>query len=72
MPMGRLALLNHQQPKPLIVYINGTKQSYDQPPVLENGQTLVPLRGIFESFGATVQWDQQKQLVTSNRSGTKV
>ena len=59
-------------PNPLIVYINGTKQSYDQPPVLEDGRTLVPLRGIFESLGATVQWDQQKQLVTANRSGTKI
>ena len=31
----------------IAIYINGKKQSYDQPPVIENGRTLVPLRGIF-------------------------
>lgn len=56
---------------PLDVYINGAKQSFDQPPVVENGRTLVPLRGIFENLGATVQWDTQKQLVTADRSGIK-
>ncbi|OJH16138.1 hypothetical protein BLX88_25395 [Bacillus obstructivus] len=56
----------------IAIYINGKKQSYDQPPVIENGRTLVPLRGIFESLGATVQWDQKKQLVTATKSKTKI
>lgn len=38
----------------ITVKINGEVQSYTQPPVLENVSTLVPLRGIFESLGATV------------------
>lgn len=56
----------------LTVYIDGAKQSYDQPPVVDNGRTLVPLRGIFEGLGATVQWDQKQQLVTATRENTKV
>lgn len=56
----------------IAIYINGKKQSYDQPPVIDNGRTLVPLRGIFESLGATVQWDQRKQQVTATNSKIKI
>lgn len=61
-------------PKPahLSVYIDGVKQTYDVPPVVENGRTLVPLRGIFESLGASVQWNQNQQLVTASHSNTKI
>jgi len=41
----------------ITVKINGIVQTYDQPPVLRNGRTLVPLRGIFEALGAIVNWD---------------
>ena len=34
------------------VKINGVLQSYDQPLVVINDRTLVPLRGIFEALGA--------------------
>lgn len=60
------------QAKPITVYIKGIQQTYQQPPVLENGTTLVPLRGIFEALGATVDWNQQQQLVTAEREGTIV
>jgi endonuclease YncB( thermonuclease family) len=59
-------------PSAVSVTINGTKQHYDQPPVIDNGRTLVPLRGIFESLGATVQWDANKKTVTSLRGNTKI
>jgi competence protein ComEC len=57
---------------PITVYINGVKQSYDQPPILQNGRTLVPLRGIFESLGATVKWDNDTQTVTANKGEINV
>lgn len=60
------------KPTPLTVYIDGVKQTYDVPPVLENGRTLVPLRGIFESLGASVEWNQKQQLVRASHSGTKI
>ena len=65
--MCKKALIDLFQPtaRAIAIYINGKKQSYDQPPVIDNGRTLVPLRGIFESLGATVQWDQRKQQVTA-------
>ena len=47
------------------VLVNGTAVTFDQPPVIENGRTLVPLRAIFEALGADVDWEQSTQTVTA-------
>ncbi len=39
------------------IYVNDTLVETDQPPVIENGTTLVPLRAIAEALGADVEWD---------------
>lgn len=57
---------------PISVYINGKQQTYSQPPIIKNGATLVPLRGIFESLGAKVDWNSSTQTVTATKESTKV
>jgi len=47
------------------VLLNGEAIIFDQPPVIENGRTLVPLRAIFEAMGAEVDWDQATRTVTA-------
>jgi len=47
------------------VLVNGSALTFDQPPIIENGRTLVPLRAIFEALGATVEWEQSTQTVTA-------
>jgi len=47
------------------VLVNGAALAFDQPPIIENGRTLVPLRAIFEALGATVEWEQSTQTVTA-------
>ena len=37
-----------------------------------NGRTLVPVRGIFEQLGATVEWNQGTQTATMTRGGVDV
>lgn len=57
------------------VLYNGKRISfgkYGQNPILQSGNTLVPLRSIFETMGATVDWDGATQTVTSTRGGTTV
>lgn len=54
------------------VMINGVVQVYDQPPVILNDRTLVPLRGIFEALGATVSWEQNTKTVTATKEGTTI
>lgn len=54
------------------VVIDGTRLSLDQPPLLTNGRTLVPLRGVFEALGAEVQWTAATRTVTAVKGNTTV
>lgn len=54
------------------VLVNDIAVSFDQPPVLENGRTLVPLRAIFESLGAEVDWDDKTGTVTGQKDGVHI
>lgn len=47
------------------VVLDGEILEFDQNPVIQNGRTLVPLRGIFEPMGAEVGWDDATQTVTA-------
>ncbi|NEU32013.1 copper amine oxidase N-terminal domain-containing protein [bacterium LRH843] len=44
--------------------LNGSSYILNQPAILINGRTLVPLRFIGESLGATVHWDQATKSVS--------
>ena len=56
----------------ITVKVNNKNVSFDQPPVLENGRTLVPLRAIFEALGADVSWDQNTQTVTAEKGDINI
>ncbi|HPT70582.1 MAG TPA: stalk domain-containing protein [Syntrophomonas sp.] len=52
--------------------INGQQLTFDVPPTIEDGCTLVPLRTIFEAMGATVGWDQDTRTATAVKDETTV
>ena len=54
------------------VFIDNNQIEFDQPPVIENGRTLVPLRSVFEQLGAEVSWDDDTKTITGTKDGTKV
>lgn len=54
------------------VILNGSELSFEQPPIIKDDRTLVPLRAIFEAMGATVVWDSNTQTVTSSKGNTTV
>lgn len=56
---------------PITVYVDGAKLSFDQPPIIQDDRTLVPMRKIFEALDAQVIWDEPSQSVTAVR-GTDV
>ncbi len=64
--------------KPLIlddwitVVVDGDYLIFEQPPVIVNGNTLVPMRAIFEKLGAEVLWNAGDQSVTANKGATSV
>jgi len=69
--MGDIETINLLSDKPLakiVVLLNGEEINFaDQSPIIENGRTLVPLRAIFETMGATVDWNGATQTVTARR-----
>ena len=67
---GRYGIL--QIPSGISVILDGEQIQFDQPPIIQNGRTLVPLRAIFEALGADVNWNESSQTITANRGGVEV
>lgn len=51
----------------ITVLVNGSAVVFDQPPIIENGRTLVPMRAIFVALGADIVWDGNTKTVTATR-----
>ncbi|MDR2665162.1 MAG: cadherin-like beta sandwich domain-containing protein [Oscillospiraceae bacterium] len=58
--------------KPITVTLNGAELEFDQPPIIENDRTLVPMRKIFEAMGATVEWDGETQTITAVKDNVTI
>jgi hypothetical protein len=57
---------------PISVYVDGQVVNFDVPPTVIQGRVLVPLRGIFERLGATVDYDARTQHIVAVRGGQTV
>lgn len=49
----------------ITVIVDGKKVNFDQQPKIINSRTMVPLRGIFEALGATIDYDGETRKVTA-------
>lgn len=58
--------------KDITVFINDQQLLFDTNPVLEQGRTLVPLRVIFESLGATIEWIDETQTAVARKGETEI
>lgn len=58
--------LQPAQAEEIPITIDGYQLTVDQPPVIENGRTLVPLRPIFEGLGAEVTWFPSTQSISGS------
>jgi len=54
------------------VKLDGETLAFEQPPVIIEGRTLVPLRAIFEALGASVEWDDATKTVTSSKGDVTI
>jgi len=52
--------------------INGMYVTFDQMPFNKDGRVLVPLRGIFEILGATVEYDGETRKITATKKSDKI
>lgn len=75
-PSGKITAYSFNTPvtyRPVNVAIDGAKMSFSQSAVLSSeGNTLVPMRAIFEELGATITWDQATRTVTAMKDSTTI
>lgn len=50
------------------IYHNGQEIVFDQPPLIENGRTLVPIRAIAEAVGMQVDYDTTTKTATLTKT----
>jgi hypothetical protein len=61
------------QAQNISVQVNGNPVAFDNAgPIEQNDTVLVPLRGVFEALGATVDYDSASQSVHAYRGGQQV
>jgi hypothetical protein len=57
----------------IVVEVNGVAVRFsDAEPEIIDGRILVPLRGVFEQMGFTVEWDGSTSTATMRREGTVI
>lgn len=54
------------------IYVNGHLIESDQPPLLIDNRTFVPIRVIAEDLGATVNYNKEDRIVTIRRDKTNI
>lgn len=54
------------------VFLNGRQLEFDQPPIIYNDRTVVPMRKIFEELGMMVQWFEDEQRITAYNGSTNI
>lgn len=56
----------------LPVFINDRRLFFDVPPVMEKSRVLVPMRRIFETFQAGVNWDEGTKTITATKGSNTI
>jgi uncharacterized YkwD family protein len=68
LPSPMLAAANNE----LTVTVDGKLVSFpDTRPFIKERRTFIPLRGLFEALGATVNWDEKTRTITSVKTAEK-
>ncbi|MHC9544847.1 MAG: copper amine oxidase N-terminal domain-containing protein [Vulcanimicrobiota bacterium] len=67
-----LFLLSPLMAQEIRVIINNRQISFAQPPVMINGNVMVPMRGVFEELGADVKWKASTQTITARKDSTEI
>lgn len=55
----------NNDPFDISVFYNGSEIFFDQSPFIDDDLVLVPMRAIFEVFGANVEWNETELLITA-------
>lgn len=65
-------LMEKKGNKGIKAFVNGKHPVFDVPPVIKSGRTLVPIRAISQSLGATVTWNPEDQTAIIVKDGVEI
>ncbi len=60
------------RPDEISVLLNAANLDFDQPPIVVNGRTLVPVRAVVEAMNGQVEWNDISQTVTLSCGSNKI
>jgi len=70
--LSNAIVITRKREKPIRIQLNDKEVFFDTDPYFSNGRTMVPLRGIMETLGATVGWDSANGLIWASKGDIKV
>ncbi|MCH5211060.1 MAG: carbohydrate-binding domain-containing protein [Oscillospiraceae bacterium] len=70
--IGSCAIIKAADSKDISVIYDGEKISFDVSPEIIGERTMVPMRAIFEAFGAKVKWDGEARTITAKRKSKTI
>ena len=70
--MSIIASTAYAQAPDIRVTVNGSYIEFDQPPIIQDGRTLAPVRMIFEALGAELEWNSAEYTATAVRGATTI
>lgn len=62
----------HYNYSAILVKLNNVDLVFDQPPMIINNRTMVPIRAIFEAMGYVVEWNSETRTATSIKGDDKI
>lgn len=65
---GVNSVFSKEENEKISVLMNGIPLTFDSEPFIENGRTFVPMRSIFEAFGASVEWYEETKSVLASKN----
>lgn len=54
------------------VLYNGEEIAFDVSPKIKDGRVMVPMRAVFEAFGAKVKWDGESRTITAKKKSDTI
>ena len=57
---------------PIRVKVAEKQLSFDVPPVIQNGRTMVPFRAVLEELEAIVDWDPSSKTIIATKNDTQI
>ncbi len=70
--LASVAVPSFAQTRPVSVNLNGQPLALSATPIQLNGRTLLPLRDVFESLGAQVNWNSAAQSIAAQSGTTQI